>query len=177
MGIPIKDNTVKPELSGTPGVRTDSRSCSQKQRSPTQTLCPVLHGLWGHSRYPMAPKILVTNGKFMTPDKPNLFDLPHDLSDDEEHLDLLAIGTGIRVERIVSRGHSTPQGQWYDQDQPEWVALLSGQATLQWEDGTETTLQAGDWLFIEAHRRHRVTATSSEPPCVWLAIHGDLRRP
>ncbi len=112
----------------------------------------------------------------MKPEKANLFDLPDDLGADEEHFDVLVTGDGIRVERILSRGHATPQGQWYDQDQAEWVALLSGQATLQWEDGQETRLQAGDWVFIEAHRRHRVKATSTKPPCVWIAIHGDLRR-
>lgn len=113
----------------------------------------------------------------MIPDKTNLFDLPPGIADAEEHFDLLASGDGLRVERIVSQGHATPTGQWYDQDQAEWVALLSGEATLQWEDGAKTTLRAGDAIFIDAHRRHRVEATSSDPPCVWLAIHGELRQP
>jgi len=32
---------------------------------------------------------------------------------------------------------------------------------------------AGDHLFIPAHTRHRVLATSEEPRCLWLAVHID----
>lgn len=42
-------------------------------------------------------------------------------------------GAGVRVERIVSQGHVTPPGQWYDQDWDEWVSLLSGAARLRVE--------------------------------------------
>ena len=28
---------------------------------------------------------------------------------------------GLRIERIVSEGHVSPEGFWYDQDEPEWV--------------------------------------------------------
>ena len=30
---------------------------------------------------------------------------------------------------------------------------------------------SGSAVLIEAHRRHRVTRTSEEPPAVWLAVH------
>jgi cupin 2 domain-containing protein len=33
------------------------------------------------------------------------------------------------------------------------------------------TLEKGDYLIIESHRRHRVAFTGSEPVAVWLAIH------
>ncbi len=89
---------------------------------------------------------------------------------DEELLEVLAHGHNSRVERIVSTGQTTPEGQWYDQEQDEWVALLSGNAELTWKDGEKTKLKAGDWLLIPAHARHRVTYTSTEPPCVWLAF-------
>ena len=89
---------------------------------------------------------------------------------DEELLEVLAHGHNCRVERIVSTGQTTPEGQWYDQEQDEWVALLSGNAELTWKDGEKTKLKAGDWLLIPAHARHRVTYTSTEPPCVWLAF-------
>ena len=85
-------------------------------------------------------------------------------------LEVLAHGHNSRVERIVSTGQTTPEGQWYDQEQDEWVALLSGNAELTWKDGEKTKLKAGDWLLIPAHARHRVTYTSTEPPCVWLAF-------
>jgi len=32
-------------------------------------------------------------------------------------------------------------------------------------------LEAGDWVLLPAHCRHRVTWTQSTPPTVWLAIH------
>ncbi len=92
---------------------------------------------------------------------------------DEELCDVLARGACCRVERIVSSGQTTPAGFWYDQEQDEWVALLTGSAELTWEDGARTALSAGDWLLIPAHVRHRVTFTSAEPPCVWLAFHFD----
>jgi cupin 2 domain-containing protein len=83
----------------------------------------------------------------------------------------LALGEGIRVERIVSAGHASPEGFWYDQDGPEFVALLQGTATLAFADGTEQRIGTGEWLLIPAHRRHRVAATSAAPPAVWLAVH------
>jgi cupin 2 domain-containing protein len=78
---------------------------------------------------------------------------------------------GARIERIVSSGSATAPGQWYDQPGDEWVALLTGRATLRWADGALVELAPGDWLLIPAHARHRVEATSEEPPCVWLAVH------
>lgn len=83
----------------------------------------------------------------------------------------LAAGAGVRIERIVSCGHASPAGFWYDQDGPEWVALLQGNATLAFADGHYVRLRAGDHLTIPAHARHRVAATSSDPPAVWLAVH------
>jgi cupin 2 domain-containing protein len=54
------------------------------------------------------------------------------------------------------------------------VALLQGQAILEYGDGTRQTLLAGDHVFLPAHCRHRVAFTSQQPPCIWLAIHGRL---
>ncbi|HEY9881733.1 MAG TPA: cupin domain-containing protein [Leptolyngbyaceae cyanobacterium] len=75
------------------------------------------------------------------------------------------------IERIISTGQVTPANQWYDQDRDEWVILLQGEARLAYEDGTEVNLGLGDYLLIPAHCKHRVTYTSTEPPCVWLAVH------
>lgn len=107
-------------------------------------------------------------------DTRDIFELPPDLSGSEEIFETLASGDDLQVERIVSRGHATPDGEWYDQEDDEWVILLQGEATLTWGDGTTTDLEAGDALFIEAHCRHRVTHTSEEPPCIWLAVHGEM---
>lgn len=103
--------------------------------------------------------------------KHNIFDIPADLRVDEEFFETLASAEGLRIERIISHGQTTPKGQWYDQGEDEWVILLQGEASLQWEDGSQSRLSAGDWVFIPAHRRHRVSNTTEKPPCVWLAIH------
>ena len=80
--------------------------------------------------------------------------------------------TACRLERIVSIGHATPAGEWYDQAWDEWVVLLQGRATLRFA-GEETArrLQPGDYLRIPARCRHRVEQTSETPPAVWLALH------
>lgn len=78
----------------------------------------------------------------------------------------------FRLERIVSTGHRTPDGEWYNQDQPEWVLLLSGGATLRFESRTDLlTLRPGDYVNIPAYCRHRVECTAPDEPTVWLAIH------
>ncbi len=77
-----------------------------------------------------------------------------------------------RVERIVSTGQVTPDGQWYDEASEEWVLLVSGEARLRIEtESEERQLRPGDWLFLPAHCRHRVTWTSTDPPAIWLAVH------
>jgi cupin 2 domain-containing protein len=77
----------------------------------------------------------------------------------------------VRITRIHSEGHTTPEGSWYDQDQDEWVALLAGSADLRFADGTMITLGPGDWVLIPAHVVHRVEHTSSSPRALWLAMH------
>jgi len=104
----------------------------------------------------------------------NLFQSPS-IPSTEEFCELLLPDRGVRIERIISAGQASPPDFWYDQDRDEWVALLQGQARLVWDDGRRQDLQAGDWLFIPAHERHRVDWTSKEPSCIWLAIHGNLR--
>ena len=84
----------------------------------------------------------------------------------------LVHGCKFRCERIVSHGHSTPPGEWFDQSDDEWVVLLSGSATLQIEgETTARELHPGDWVLLPAHLRHRVEQTDGAQPTVWLAIH------
>ena len=53
----------------------------------------------------------------------NLFhDLPSHLPT-EVFTSLLA-SPAVRIERIVSHGHSSPPDFWYDQPQAEWVVVL-----------------------------------------------------
>ena len=104
----------------------------------------------------------------------NLFDLPDLPSNDEEFTELLG-SKHLRIERIVSSGHTTPAGKWYDQDEDEWVALIQGEAVLEYENGEKLRLSAGDHVLLPAHCLHRVAFTSSNPPCIWLAVFADLR--
>ncbi len=104
----------------------------------------------------------------------NLFDaipeqLPHEL------FHTLLRQDGIRLERIVSQGHTTPAGEWYNQPWDEWVLLLSGSATLLFENGESHHLGPGDHLLIPAHNKHRVEATDSLEKSVWLALHLERR--
>lgn len=103
----------------------------------------------------------------------NIFNLPPSLPD-QELLESILSTENILIERIVSTGQTTPPGKWYDQKRDEWVILLKGEAILSYEDNSQIKLIAGDYLFIPAHQKHRVEYTSVKPPCIWLAIHGDL---
>ena len=72
------------------------------------------------------------------------------------------------MERISSYGHITPTGEWYDQREEEWVALLRGAATLKFISG-ELELKAGEYLSIPRGMKHRVERVSED--AVWLTIH------
>lgn len=98
----------------------------------------------------------------------NLFsDLPSNLAD--ELVTTLLDADNVRIERIVSHDHSSPDGFWYDQDQHEWVVLLQGAARLKFEDQT-FELKPGDCLTIPAHKKHRVEWTASDETTIWLAV-------
>jgi cupin 2 domain-containing protein len=101
----------------------------------------------------------------------NIFaDIPEQLP--EELFECIIKKDNIRIERIISNGHVTPAGQWYDQTGDEWVILLQGQATLLFEKNeTLVVLTPGDYLLIPAHTKHRVERTLPDCNTVWLAIH------
>ncbi|PIQ42367.1 MAG: cupin [Gammaproteobacteria bacterium CG11_big_fil_rev_8_21_14_0_20_46_22] len=100
----------------------------------------------------------------------NIFNqLPKGRSSDEL-FETLRSGDGFKIERIISTGQVTPEGQWYDQNSDEWVVLLQGNAKLEFENCT-LTLGAGDYVWIPAHQKHRVSWTDPDQVCVWLAVH------
>src|SRR6186997_1206286 len=76
----------------------------------------------------------------------------------------------VRIERIVSHGHASPRGFWYDQDQHEWVMVLHGAARLRFEDQT-IELKRGDFVNILAHTKHRIEWTTPDEQTIWLAVH------
>jgi cupin 2 domain-containing protein len=104
----------------------------------------------------------------------NLFaDLPKHLP--EELVQTLINAGSVRIERIVSHGHASPDGFWYDQDRPEWVMVVKGEAKLRFEgDEQPVGMRPGDWLNIPAHRKHRVEWTTADEPTIWLAVHYDM---
>lgn len=98
----------------------------------------------------------------------NLFaEIPRDLP--AELITLLAQTAQVRIERIVSNGHASPPGFWYDQPEQEWVVVLLGAARLEFA-GRTLELVAGDHVLIPAHQRHRVARTTPDEPTIWLAV-------
>ena len=91
---------------------------------------------------------------------------------EEEIFETLLERKTFRIERIVSHGHCSPKGFWYDQDEHEWVVVIKGSAVLCFDGINETVeMNPGDYLFIDRHVRHRVDWTDPEHETVWLAIH------
>ena len=96
-------------------------------------------------------------------------DLPTDLL--EELVEVLTENKHVRIERIVSTGHASPEGFWYDQEEDEWVVVFKGEAKLLFEGcGQAVHLKPGDHVNIPAHKKHRVEWTSPSEPTVWLAV-------
>ena len=101
----------------------------------------------------------------------NIFEnIPVDIP--EELVEIISETDKIRIERIVSRGHSSPPDFWYDQAGNEYIILLKGKAGLAFENRADVVVMGpGDYLNIPAHLRHRVEWTDPEEDTVWLAIH------
>jgi cupin 2 domain-containing protein len=101
----------------------------------------------------------------------NLFDaIPPKLTD--ELFSTIHRAKNFHIERIVSQGHCSPPGFWYDQIEHEWLIVLEGSASIQFQNETEPVeLHRGSYLNIPAHVRHRVLQTSSNQQTVWLTIH------
>ena len=100
----------------------------------------------------------------------NIFsEIPGSLPD--ELVEIITKNYNVRIERIVSRGHTSPDDFWYDQDQSEFVLLVSGGAELRFEDRDEPVrMKKGDYVMIPAHKKHRVEWTSPDEDTVWLAV-------
>ena len=88
----------------------------------------------------------------------------------EELSETLLEAKHVRVERIVSRGHVSPGGYWYDQEKHEWVVLIKGRARLVIEGDVVVEMEPGDTYNIPAHQRHRVEWTDEDNETIWLAI-------
>jgi cupin 2 domain-containing protein len=107
----------------------------------------------------------------MLPDIQNILsNLPPALSG--EAFETLVASDSVRIERIVSNGQATPEGEWYDQERDEWVLVLAGSAGLLFDGAQEPLrLEPGDYTMIPAGCRHRVDWTDPDVTTVWLAVH------
>jgi cupin 2 domain-containing protein len=94
--------------------------------------------------------------------------IPDDLS--KEAVELLLQSDSVRIERIVSMGHKSPDTGWYDQAQNEWVIVLKGNAAIAFENDATVNLEQGDYINLPAHTKHRVSSTSPTTETVWLAV-------
>lgn len=77
----------------------------------------------------------------------------------------------IKIERIISDGHTSPPNFWYNQEKNELVFLLKGSAVIEFETSEKVNLKPGDYIKINSHQKHRVIETSKNEITVWLAIH------
>jgi cupin 2 domain-containing protein len=87
----------------------------------------------------------------------------------KELVTVLQEGHGVRIERIVSTGHRSPEAFWHEQAENEWVLVLTGYAVVELEDRT-VELNPGDYLNIPARTLHRVEWTADGEATVWLAV-------
>jgi cupin 2 domain-containing protein len=143
------------------------------------------HGLWVRPRQMFAETVKV-DGREVARFQPlestsakvgaglnNIFDdVPQHLP--TELVQILIRAADVRIERIISHGHASPEEFWYEQPQHEWVIVLKGAARLQFEDRT-IDMRVGDFINIPALERHRVAWTTPDEPTVWLGVrYGDV---
>jgi cupin 2 domain-containing protein len=102
-------------------------------------------------------------------DMKNIFDaIPGNI--DTEIIERIIDCENVKIERIISKGHTSPDTGWYDQAENEWVLVLKGEAVLQFADGSTLPMKAGDHINIAAHKKHRVQWTDPDTETIWLAV-------
>ena len=100
----------------------------------------------------------------------NIFEsIPDNL--DEEIFELLVQSENVKIERIISKGHTSPESGWYDQERNEWVIVLKGEAIISFENGIDINLKTGSHINIPAHKKHKVSWTDPKTETIWLAVH------
>ena len=88
----------------------------------------------------------------------------------EELCTLLLDGFHFRLERIISRGHATPEGEWLEQSEHERVILLCGSAgLLRAGETAPRVIHPGDYVHIPAY-----AAIESPGLIQWMTLYGWL---
>ena len=95
-----------------------------------------------------------------------------DASEDEVFENLFC-DKKLRVERIVSKGQTTADDYWYDQNSNEFVVVLQGCGIVLFDDKREFKLKKGDSLLIKSYQRHKVIFTDKTEETLWLAFFWD----
>lgn len=100
----------------------------------------------------------------------NIFkDIPSNIH--EEITEKIISSGKIRIERIISQGHTSPGNFWFDQKENEWVIVIKGKAKLEFSGENELIdLNEGDYVNIPSHKKHRVKWTDPETETIWLAV-------
>lgn len=92
--------------------------------------------------------------------------IPHEI------INTICATGNVIIERIVSRGHASPEGFWYDQEKAEFVLVVKGSAGLKLENEEDiVVLKPGDYLNIGARVKHRVEWTDPTCETIWLAVY------
>jgi len=89
---------------------------------------------------------------------------------DKELFEILQQNEHVKIERIVSKGQTSPEKGWYDQAQNEWVLVIKGEAIITFEN-KEVFMKAGSYIDIPAHTKHKVSWTNPQLETIWLAVH------
>lgn len=105
----------------------------------------------------------------------NLFKTDHLSPGSQEVIETVLSSGDLKIERIVTLEPYSEPGEWYDQEMDEWVLLIQGSATLEFQNKKKVKLIAGDYIFIPSHKAHRISQSDPFEKCIWLAIHGNLK--
>lgn len=105
----------------------------------------------------------------------NIFDIPEGNPDEQETFETVIENKNLLIERIITHKPYDSPGEWYNQEKDEWVVLIEGEAELELKDEKKIKLFKGDYIFIPAHKIHRINKSGNEEKCIWLAVHGNLK--
>jgi len=90
----------------------------------------------------------------------------------EEIFETIVQASNIKIERIISKGHTTPSKSWYNQNFDEWVLIIQGAAKINFDNHSQPiSLTKGSYLWIPAKQKHQVIWTPKDVTTIWLAIH------
>jgi len=88
----------------------------------------------------------------------------------KEIIETLVDSPNVKIERIVSKGDKSPEDFWYEQEKNEFVIVLKGEGRILFENGEEISLTPGEYINIQAMKKHRVTFTKEDEETVWLVV-------